>query len=322
MSQQANSGVKTFIAGEALEIYRRVKLSSGSGTQVEYADAGEDYEGVTQAAVASGAKVAVRLKNAVGTMKVVAADSFSVGATLYGAADGKVSDTSSGSAQFTALEAATADGDRIEAVPANVKSTTAATVSIADSGGFTAQTTVEAALAELYQHVLTALACICIPLALLRELSSGSTINAAGNGGLLASDTTPILDTINGDTDGCFRVEWAASNSDPVAFQVSLPDDLDRTADLLLYLRSYMAGATDTPTIAADTYFDEGDTKVEDTSDALDATPTGRLITIAAADIPASAEIMSVELTPGAHTTDALYITGIKLKYQRKILTS
>jgi hypothetical protein len=40
-----------------------------------------------------------------------------VGATLYGAVDGKVKDTASGTAQGTALEAATADGDIVEVLP-------------------------------------------------------------------------------------------------------------------------------------------------------------------------------------------------------------
>ena len=40
-----------------------------------------------------------------------------VGATLYGGDDGKVQDTSSGTAQATALEAATAENDEVEVLP-------------------------------------------------------------------------------------------------------------------------------------------------------------------------------------------------------------
>lgn len=158
---------------------------------------------------------------------------------------------------------------------------------------------------------------IPVPLASVRELSSGSFINAAGNGGILATDTTPILNTINGDTDGAWRLAWAASNSDLVGFQVPLPPDLDEASVVEIHLRAYMAGATDTPVISADSYFDESDTKVEDDSAALDATPTERIITIAAADVPAGAQTLSVELTPGAHTTDILYVTAIWVEYTR-----
>lgn len=155
-----------------------------------------------------------------------------------------------------------------------------------------------------------------IPLSSVRELSTGSFINAAGNGGVLASDTTPILTTINGDTDGAWRLAWAASNSDAIGFQIPVPD-VDEAANVVIKVRAYMAGATDTPVISADTYFDEGDTKVEDDSDALDATPTTRTITVAASDVPSGAQTMSVELTPGAHTTDILYVTAIWVEYTR-----
>lgn len=158
---------------------------------------------------------------------------------------------------------------------------------------------------------------IPVSLASVRELSSGSFINAAGNGGLLASDSTPILDTINGDTDGAWRINWASSNNDPVGFQVPLPPDLDASSDVEIHLRAAMESTTDTPVISADTYFNEGDTKVEDDSTALDDSYTEKTITVAAADVPAGAQTMSVELTPGAHTTDALYITAIWVEYTR-----
>jgi len=115
MSQNIDSPFKTFTAGEALEAERRVKLSAAK--TVSYADAGEAAIGVTRDAVASGALVAVKLiAGGVGTFKVTAAGTFAVNATLYGAADGKVDDAVSGGAQFKALEAATADGGKVEAL--------------------------------------------------------------------------------------------------------------------------------------------------------------------------------------------------------------
>jgi len=108
--------IKTFTAGEALAAYRRVKLSSGSGTQVEYANQSDSstYIGVTTQAAASGDHVPVHIAKLGGTVRCEAADTFSVGATLYAADDGKVSDTSSGNAIGTALEACTAAGDVVE----------------------------------------------------------------------------------------------------------------------------------------------------------------------------------------------------------------
>jgi len=113
-----NPGVKTFTAGEALAIARRVKLSSGNGSQVEYADAADDYIGVTLRAVASGEDVPVALKRAYpGTVEITAAGAITDAATIYGAADGKVSTTSSGTDKYgKALEAASGDGAVIESI--------------------------------------------------------------------------------------------------------------------------------------------------------------------------------------------------------------
>lgn len=115
-SQQNNTGIKAFTSAEALAAHRRVKLSTGALT-VEYADAGAAAIGVTEHACASGDIVSVRLTNHPGTVKITAADTFAVAATLYAANDGKVSDTSSGTAYYYACEACTAAGDIVECLP-------------------------------------------------------------------------------------------------------------------------------------------------------------------------------------------------------------
>lgn len=112
---QWNEGIKTFPAGEDLAKRRRVKMNSSS--EVVYADAGENYVGVTEYAADDGDLVAVRMKNYPGTFKVSAAGAFSIGDDLWGALDGQVDDTPSGFAQFIAIEAATAADDIVEAVP-------------------------------------------------------------------------------------------------------------------------------------------------------------------------------------------------------------
>lgn len=117
MSQENVSGIKSFTATTALLAFRRVKLTAGSGSAVEYAGAGEAYIGITVADAAIGTAVGVALKTSARTFKAVAAEALAVGASLYGAANGKVQDTVAGSIQATALEAATADGDVIEILP-------------------------------------------------------------------------------------------------------------------------------------------------------------------------------------------------------------
>lgn len=111
-------GPLTFTAGEALAQFRRVKLKSGSTTvplEVEYADKNEKSVGYTETAAASGALVAIRPHNVPGNRIAVASEAIATLAVLYGADDGKVSDTATGAATLgVALEAATADGDQIE----------------------------------------------------------------------------------------------------------------------------------------------------------------------------------------------------------------
>jgi len=118
MSQQ-NEGLKGFIAGEALEAYRRVKLAPGLGDTVVYADQADsdNYIGVTQDSVKVGEHITVRLKTRSKTFKIEASDSFAVQADLYAADDGKVSDSASGNKIATALEAASSGGEIIEMLP-------------------------------------------------------------------------------------------------------------------------------------------------------------------------------------------------------------
>ncbi|MBE7413847.1 MAG: DUF2190 family protein [Deltaproteobacteria bacterium] len=204
-----------------------------------------------------------------------------------------------------------------------MSATDAASTTIADAGGFTAAGNVEAALAEIYQHLKTAQAFIPISLHSLREATNFDVGNIAANGGLLASDTTPVLSAINDATDGCQRVLWAASNNDQVIAQVPLPPDLDPAADVVVHIRAAMGGTTNTPDITLDSFFNEGDTKVVDTIAAITGTGYAEYTgTIAAADVPAGAQALTIGLTPGAHTTDTLAISAIWIEYKRKVLTA
>ena len=123
-----------FTAGEALEAFRRVKLSSASGTQVEYADQSDsdNFIGWTAKQTPSGEAVAIILKGMTQTVVATASEALAVGATLYAADDGKVADTSSGNSLGTALQAATADDSNIEILPDNGGGSTTSPASVAD----------------------------------------------------------------------------------------------------------------------------------------------------------------------------------------------
>ena len=159
---------------------------------------------------------------------------------------------------------------------------------------------------------------IPVPLAILREVVANDIPAAASHGGLLAKDTTPNLEFTNGDTDSCLRLEWPIANVDPVAFSVPLPPDLDTSADITLHCRIASGGTTNAVGFTLDTYFNEGDAKVEDATATNQTTAyLEKTATIAAADIPAGAQTMTVELTPVAHTPDIMYCTAIWLEYTR-----
>jgi len=258
------------------------------------------------------------MNNGPGTFEIecVIDSAIARGTVLYGADDGKVSDASSGTAQGISLEAAATNGDHIEVAPWNVKATTAGTVSVADSGNIITGATVEAALAEAFTHIQSAQKFLSIPLTSLMESDATNLVAALGIA------TTPVLDMANGDTDSGLLVTWVASNSDAILFQVPLPPDLDVTSDLVIHFRAKSGGSTDTPTFASDAYFNEGDTKVEDASSALGAAFAENTITIAAADIPAGAQTLTCELTPGAHTTDTVVLSAIWAEYSGITLTS
>ena len=116
---QSNSGLKAFTSGATINRYQRVKLSAGV-----LAVAGEDEYaiGFAEENVVSGDQCTVKLINVSGTFKAISNEAVSVGATLYGAAAGKVQDTDpgSGTARFIALEAASGDNSVLEILPTNL----------------------------------------------------------------------------------------------------------------------------------------------------------------------------------------------------------
>ncbi len=194
-------------------------------------------------------------------------------------------------------------------------------IPIVDAGTFTSQTTVEGALQEIYQDALTAQAAILIPIYGFREVTSGGDVgNAAAIGGVLASDTTPIM---RGDSNNSAEISWATGNADPIGFSTSLPPDLDDTAAVSLELE-VASGTTNAATMAVATSWNGGSevTDSADDSATKSATPHTITATIAASDVPASAKRLTIRLTPPTHATDAISLYSARLLYKRKLLTS
>lgn len=164
---------------------------------------------------------------------------------------------------------------------------------------------------------------IPIPLTSLREVSSGSDVgNVAAIGGVLASDTTPIL---RGDAAESWEVAWATGNVDEVGCMVPLPLDasgnalLDGSRDVTLILEVY-SGTSDAATFAVGSVWDGGTQVADSASDASTKSATRHRITatIAAADVPDSPKVLSLELTPGTHGSDVTVLTGLWVCGYRK----
>jgi hypothetical protein len=312
-----NNGIATFTANGALGAKIRVKLTAGSAAtppQVEVAAAGEQHIGITEFAVASGALVSVKLRNFPGIHEATAAEAIAVGATIYGAAAGKVQDTSSGTAIGIAIEEATALNDVIKIIDFTVISTTAATVSIADAAGHTTATTVEAALAELYASIDTSKKTIPVPLGAITN-EDGTALTkfvseaAASMGFSQESNKEVVLRFNNHATPG------------KVAFSVPMPQELDGAAVVEVHWLALMSGATDTPDLEHEAYFGAADTDCAGTDDEIDggAALTEYSATIAASDVPDTMpSVLTVVFGPkaGEMGTDDLLVYAVWLEVE------
>lgn len=153
-----------------------------------------------------------------------------------------------------------------------------------------------------------------------REVTSGGDVgNIVANGGLLASDTTPIL---RGDAAESQEISWAAGNSDILAAHMTLPADVDGTqdvtVDLFVYTDNAGGGGIDAATFTVETSWDGG-AVVSDT--ATDGTPAVTIhkitATIAAADVPSLPSVLTLMLTPEAHAADPVQLVGARINYSK-----
>lgn len=159
---------------------------------------------------------------------------------------------------------------------------------------------------------------IPLPLPIWREIVTNDIPNAAANGGLLASDSTPVLGRVNGATDKQLRLAWAAANVDEIACSVISPPDLDEASVVEVHILAAMAGATDTPVIGVGFFEAVGDTNAGGNTGAITGTTvTEYTVSIAAANIAASPKAWAISLIPAAHGTDVLYIYGIWIEYTK-----
>jgi hypothetical protein len=157
-----------------------------------------------------------------------------------------------------------------------------------------------------------------IPISLhdFREASSAGVVgNIAANGGILASDTTPIMRGLSGTI--AQEISWASSNNDPIVAQVSLPPDLDGDEDVHVECL-VSSGTTNAASLTVETAWDNEDKVVDSAVGQATTAAHKTLAVISGSDIPDGASFLTLLLTPVAHTTNALNLHGVRVTYVPK----
>jgi len=154
-----------------------------------------------------------------------------------------------------------------------------------------------------------------------RELDATGDVAATANGaGFLSSDTTPVYEAITNFTKLAPQINWTSSNNDPLMRQMMLPYDFSDSTDVTVEFRVSSDGTTDAVGFTIAYYFNEGDVTGDVTTDTNSTTSfTTITATIPAADVTTDSENLTLTITPFAHTTDKLYLSGARLKYERDL---
>ena len=327
-----NEGIKTFTANGAIAAHTRVKLTTGSATippQVETAGAGEQHIGIAEYAAATTTLVAIRLRTYPGTHECVASEAVEVGDPLYAAANGMIKDTSDGTCIGIAIEAATAANDIVEFIDFTVISTTAAGISIADAGSFTASATAEAAFAEIYQDLLSTTRILNLPI-FGWQGTAGVALAAFSDGD---SAVPGYCVTAEG-----YGIRWNNKSTHGNIIQtVVLPSDFNEAANAVLHIIAAKVGATVgdatkftvtafNNVVAAlyDADSDFGGDTGAMTGDATSKTVQHVTLTLALANLTAYPATMQLTIQPKNTTlaTDDVIVFGTWIEYKRKLLTS
>jgi hypothetical protein len=177
--------------------------------------------------------------------------------------------------------------------------------------------------------MLSAQTFIPLDITALREIATNAVQNLAAHGGILASDSTPILERVNGATDRQLRVRWAAEDVAEVAFPpIPIPPDLDSAETVDVHLLLQRSGSTDDCDIDVLAFFNgigsySADTEMGGKTDALTTTNVEeQVVSLAAANISGHPGFLGISLLPDAHDTDAIYLLAAWLEYTRKLRTT
>ena len=145
----------------------------------------------------------------------------------------------------------------------------------------------------------------------------------------LASDGATLTTTLTtnpgfdmkGTSSKSIVLSWAASKVIATGLALQVPDDYDETNDhLKLRLKVMSAGAADTPTFSATAYVNGAATDLApDATAAISATLGWVEFDLSDNSISAG-DVLTIAITPAAHTTDAIDVFAAKLEYRSDLV--
>lgn len=160
---------------------------------------------------------------------------------------------------------------------------------------------------------------ILLSLSDFREVTSAGAVgNAAANGGVLDSSTSPVHGAEA--TSEAWSLTWAAANADIVQAQIALPEDFDGRSpvevDLWVKTDNAGGGSIEAASFSVLSSFDDGAQVTDTATDAVPATTVHKITArIAAADIPDRAGFLNLQLVPGTHANDPIKLLAVRLRY-------
>jgi hypothetical protein len=152
-----------------------------------------------------------------------------------------------------------------------------------------------------------------------REVTTaGAVSNIAGNGGLLASDTTPIMGAEA--TSEAQSLAWAAGNSDIVQINKTLPPDFSGEDDVLVELwvltDNAGGGSVEAGTFSVLSSWDNGAQVTDTATDSAPAITVHKVTaTVAASDVPNHPNFVNIQLVLGTHANDPVHLLSARLSY-------
>jgi hypothetical protein len=140
--------------------------------------------------------------------------------------------------------------------------------------------------------------------------ANGAVGNIAAIGGVLASNSDPVL----GAASGSQKITWAANSVVPIGISVPLPPNFNGAQNVTLRLE-VGSGTTDAASIGVGTSWDGGASVADAADDSATKSATVHTVnvTIAAADVPDTAKSVTIILTPPAHATNAIVMRSSAL---------